>query len=122
MSVPAHLLAKTDGMELESLLSDWRWLVQPNLKPILVTALGDLFLRDGVGRVHFLDTMTGDLKQVAESQDAFEQLCEDRGYRRNYFQGFFVMELLKLLGELAPGECYSCENPLSLGGESEPEN
>jgi hypothetical protein len=88
----------------------------------LLTAFGDLFLRDEAGRIHFLDLMSGELKQVAQSQEEFDQLCEDRGQRRKWFLGFFLIQVRKLRGDLAPGECYSCEIPLSLGGQLEPEN
>src|SRR6266436_4117190 len=100
MAVPAHLLAKTDGVDFNSLLSDWRWLVPKNLKPTVATAFGDLFLCDEAGKVHFLDTLYGELKQTANSQAEFEQLCEDRDFRRKYFQSFFVMEVRKMHGEL----------------------
>jgi hypothetical protein len=39
MPVPAHLVAKTDGVDLDSLLSDWGWLVLNDLKPTLVTSI-----------------------------------------------------------------------------------
>src|SRR5437762_3538148 len=34
IAVPAHLTIKTDGLSFDSLLSDWRWLVQPKYTPI----------------------------------------------------------------------------------------
>jgi hypothetical protein len=74
------------------------------------------------GNVHFLDLMWGELKQVAQSQDEFNQLCEDREQRRRWFIGFLLMELRKLRGHLAPGECYSCKIPLSLSGQLDTEN
>jgi hypothetical protein len=117
MPAPAHLLAKTNGVDLQSLLSDWRWLVPENLKPTVITALGDLFLCDEAGKVHFLDTLYGELKQAANSQAEFEQFCEDRDFRRKYFQSFFVMEMRKIHGELEMGQCYSCDIPPTLGGQ-----
>ena len=122
MAVPSHLVVKTEGVDFDALLSDWRWLVRAELKPILVTAFGDLFLRGESGRIYFLNAMSGSLKEVAGSEEAFEQLCEDREQRRNLFLSSFLMEVRKVRGELAPGDCYSCEVPLSLGGKLEPEN
>jgi hypothetical protein len=117
MAVPAHLTIKTDGLPFEPLLSDWRWLVQPNFAPVLMTAFGDLFLRGETGDIHFLDLMSGEFKQVAASQEEFDRLCDDREQRRSWFIGFLLMDLRKLRGELAAGECYSCKIPLSLGGQ-----
>ena len=122
MPVPAHLTIKTDGLPFDSLLSDWRWLVSPDFTPVLMTAFGDLFLRDQSGRVHFLDLKSGDFKQVAESQEDFDRSCEDREQRRSWFIGFLLTEVRKLRGELAAGQCYSCKTPLSLGGQLDADN
>src|SRR5690242_6021155 len=72
--------------------------------------------------MYFLNAMTGDLKEVAESEEAFEQLCEDREQRRNLFLSSFLMEVRNLHGDLAPGDCYSRDIPLSLRGQLQPEN
>src|SRR5712672_964177 len=108
MPVPAHLTIQIEGLPFESLLADWRWLVSAKFTPILMTAFGDLFLRDG-GHVHFLDLMAGQFKQVAKSDEEFNTLCQDRERRRTWFLGFFNTEIRKALGELAAGECYGCK-------------
>ena len=122
MAVPSHLTAKSEGITAETLLSDWQWLVHRRFTPVVITALGDLFLRDETGRVHFLDLMRGEFKPVAASQDEFDRLCEDREQRRSWFVGQLVMELRKLHGELAAGQCFGCKIPLSLGGQLEAPN
>ena len=122
MAVPSHLTIRTDGLPFDEMLSDWRWLVSPDFTPVLMTAFGDLFLRDKSGRVHFLDLMAGEFKPVAESQEEFDRLCDDRERRRSWFVGFLFTEVRKKLGDLSAGQCYSCKKPLSLGGELEPEN
>jgi hypothetical protein len=101
------------------MLSDWRWLVPLDFTPVLMTAFGDLFLRDQSAGVHFLDLMSGDIKQVAESPEEFERLCEDRERRRSWFMSFLLTEVREFRGELAARECYSCRKPLSLGGQLE---
>jgi hypothetical protein len=122
MAIPAHLVIPIEGLPFDSLLADWRWLIGGNYTPILMTAFGDLFLRDDAGHIHFLDLMAGQFKQVAKSDEEFNTLCQDRERRRTWFLGFFLTEIRKALGELAPGECYGCKIPLSLGGELTPEN
>ena len=122
MAVPAHLTINVGGLAIDSLLSDWRWLIRTNYTPILMTAFGDLFLRDEAGHVHFLDLMSGELKQVATSQEEFDRLCADKEQRRRYFVGFLVMEFKKLHGSLAVGECYGCKTPLSLDGQLQADN
>lgn len=122
MAVPAHLTIKPDGLPFDTLLSDWRWLVSTDFTPVLMTAFGDLFLRDQSGHIHFLDLMSGEFEQVAESQEEFDRLCEDREQRRSWFVGFLLTEVRKLRGELLAGECYSCKTPLSLGGQLDEDN
>ena len=121
MPIPPHLLANTGGIDVNALLSDWRWLVPESLKPVVTTAFGDVFLCDEDGEVHFLDTLYGELKVAATSQAEFDRLSEDRDFRRKYFQSFFVMEMRKMHGDLEVGECYSCDIPPTLGGQLEPE-
>jgi hypothetical protein len=122
MSVPSHLTAKTDGIAVETLLSDWQCLVQGRFTPVVMTAFGDLFLRDEAGRVHFLDLTFGKFDPVAASQEEFDRLCEDREQRRSWFIGHLVMELRKLHGELAVGQCFGCKIPMWLGGKMEASN
>jgi len=122
MAVPTHLTIKTDGLPFDSLLSDWRWLVQPSYRPILMTAFGNLFLCDEAGHVHFLDLMYGTLDQVAASQEEFDHLCEDKQQRRHWFIGFLLTQVRRQCGQLAAQECYSCKIPPSLGGQLESDN
>jgi hypothetical protein len=117
MAVPGHLTISIDGLPFDSLLSDWRWLVAPMFTPVLMTAFGDLFLRDEAGSIHLLDLMSGQFTQVAPSQTEFDRLCDDREQRRSWFLGFLLTEVRKLRGDLAPRQCYSCKTPLSLGGQ-----
>ncbi len=96
--------------------------MSPDFTPLLMTAFGDLFLRDHSDRIHFLDLMSGEFKQVADSQEDFERLCEDRERRRSWFLGLLLTGVRTLRGELAADECYSCKIPLSFGGQLEPDN
>ncbi len=64
----------------------------------------------------------GEFKQVAASLEEFDGLCESKQQQQNWFVGDLVMQLQKLHGDLATGQCYSCKIPLSLGGQLEPDN
>jgi hypothetical protein len=39
----------------DDLLSEWRWLLGESYQIVLVSSLGDLFLADTVGHIHWLD-------------------------------------------------------------------
>jgi hypothetical protein len=122
MAVPQHLTIKIDHLSFDSLFSDWRWLVSPEFTPVLMTAFGDVFLCDASGAIHFLDSKSGTFEKVADSQGAFEMLCEAPVHQHGWFADFLLAELRKAHGELAIGECYSCKTPLSLGGTLEVDN
>jgi len=122
MSVPSHLITTADGIPIEELLTDWQWLVRGKFALVVMTAFGDLFLRDEAGHIHFLDLMSGEFSQVASSQEEFNCQCDDKERRRNWFIGSLSMELRKLHGELVSGQCFSCKVPLSLGGQLEASN
>src|SRR6266478_2228153 len=97
MPVPAHLTIKIEGLPMDALLGDWRWLVPNDCTPVLMTSFGDLFLRDEAGRIHMLDLKWGQLRRVATSQAEFDRLCEDREQRRSWFLGFLFMEAKRAL-------------------------
>jgi hypothetical protein len=69
-----QLLIRTTDMDCQRLLSYWRWLLQKDYHPIVMTAFGDWFLLDSDdGSVVFLDLVAGTLSKVAESGDKFRQ-------------------------------------------------
>jgi hypothetical protein len=45
------LLIRTTGLDCQRLLSYWRWLLQKDFHPIVMTAFGDWFLADQDGSV-----------------------------------------------------------------------
>ena len=122
MSIPSHLIIDTKGLNVETLLSDWKWLVSGQFTPVAMNAFGDLFLSDSSGRIYFLDLMCGEFKQIAASKEEFESLCESKDQNQSWFVGHLVMELRKLYGQLEIGQCFGCKVPLSLGGQLDPSN
>ncbi|MDB5390189.1 MAG: hypothetical protein JWM11_5835 [Planctomycetaceae bacterium] len=67
------LIVAIDGDNPSRLLSSWRWLVNETFTPLLATAIGDMFLIDGNGSVHWLDVCCGTLSEVATSVSEFKQ-------------------------------------------------
>jgi hypothetical protein len=122
MALPPHLTISFDGIQFDRLLEDWRWLIQSNSTPILMTAFGDLFLRDPVGHIYFLDLMAGEFKEVAPSEEEFERLCDAEENRRTWFGSLLIPELQNVCGDLGLSECFGCKTPLSLGGQFVAEN
>lgn len=67
-----ELTINPDGIDFDALLDDWRWLVPESMSPVLLSALGDLFLVDQDNTVHWLDAGSGTLTQVADSPQVFQ--------------------------------------------------
>lgn len=44
-----------DEESSERLLDDWKWLVGTDKNPILISSIGDMFLRDGADKVYWLN-------------------------------------------------------------------
>ena len=110
------------ALDCDRLLSDWRWLVPPGLRPFSLTLFGDWFFEDDDGRVHFLDTVGGELSQIAPTRDAFLAMRE----RSENLDQWYMADLALLCLErgLRPreGECLSFKIPPVLGGPLDPDN
>lgn len=112
-------LAQHDAKDL---LSEWRWLLGDSMELLLVSSLGDMFLADGDGRVHWLDAGAGMLEPVAESPAQFKELMQQRENANQWFVPQLVGDLLTGGKQLASGECFSYKVPPILGGKLEAAN
>lgn len=64
-----------DHLDVERLLTDWRWLCPNQMSLIARDAFGNLFLRDHEKRVYRLDVAVGKLLKVADSELQFHELA-----------------------------------------------
>jgi hypothetical protein len=106
----------------EELMRDWRWLLGDAMQLLLVSALGDMFLADAEGRIHWLDTGTGQLQQIAGDEKEFKQLMQQQENAVQWFVPQLVGDLMESGLRLGPGQCYSYKKPPILGGELDPGN
>jgi hypothetical protein len=60
-------------LDVEKLLTEWRWLCPDKMALVARNAFGDLFLRDEAGRVFWLDVAAGKLSPLAASEEDFQQ-------------------------------------------------
>lgn len=111
LTVPHHP-AKADA-----LLDDWRWLVGSDVQLLLVSAFGDLFLRDRGGQVHWLETGAARYKPIAASVDEFQRNMQQRECADSWFSPEVVGDLITRGMRLQPNECYSYIKPPQLGGD-----
>ncbi len=116
------LIVSLDGIEPAALLESWRWLVPGELQPWFATALGDLFLRDGDGRVWWLDVGMGNLECLAEDEPEFGELLSDPDNRTVLFGEAFVDALAREGITRTASECYCYQVLPILGGKYETGN
>lgn len=106
----------------DELLSEWRWMVPDSMTLHMVSSVGDAFLRDVEGGVFWLDTGTAELHRIAESEEQFDFLRQQRDYADQWFVPQLVGDLMAQGHSLALGQCFSYKVPPTLGGEFQPTN
>ena len=110
------------GLDFEELMGSWRWLVDESFSPVLLSALGDFFLQDASGAVHWLDTAWGQLTKVADDPEEFNRLRVDPATAREWFRAELVGQLKAAGVQLQQQQCYGWKVPPVLGGEESAEN
>ena len=118
---PVADLAQGDGLE------DWRWLVGRAARPLLLTAMGDVFLikPGGILRrqsVYLLETGTGRCERVAASYEELRELFSTSDSSTAWLLPELVASLRACGQALGEGECYSPRRLPALGGTFEAAN
>jgi hypothetical protein len=72
-------------LEIDRLLSDWRWLCPSQMTLVARNVFGELFLQDEAGAVFWLNTTTGKLSRVSNSHSEFLEMAETTDKRREWF-------------------------------------
>lgn len=117
-----ELTVSLDNVDFDDILSDWRWLVGQEYTPVLISALGDLFLRHDDGRIFWLNVGWGQLLEVAASAAEFKQFMVQPSNAAEWFVPTLVGDILSSGKKLGSGECFSYQIPPAFGGEIEPDN
>ena len=81
----ADLLAPIEALGTGDVLECWRWLAPPGAHPLLLTALGDLFVSDATGTIWFIDSHEGSLSPVAPDRPSFQQALRDPSLLDRWF-------------------------------------
>ena len=111
------LTANFEHVDGTVLLEDWAWLLGKDMLPVVVTAMGNVFLRDGAdGSIHLLDIGTGKLEPIADTAEEFQSLL---GQTEFVMERFLVNDFLaakEVVGTLKPQQVYGYKVPPVLGG------
>jgi hypothetical protein len=110
-------------LDRATLLRDWRWLIGPTKVPVLVTALGNVFVRDTQDdTIHILDAGPGTLQQVAACLEEFRKRLRDRDFVTEHFVPVIVVRMRERGVFLQPGQLYGFKKAPPLGGEYSADN
>ena len=117
-----ELIIGFDPGRSDALLEDWRWLVGDEVQIVVVSAIGDLFLRHAQGHILWLDVGAAHLEQVADSAEEFKSLMQQTKHAEEWFMPRLVGDLITSGKRLASGLCYSYIVPPMLSGRMKLDN
>lgn len=106
MNSHAKITINPSEQALEAIRESWNWLLGSDWKPILFSAIGDVFVLLPAKSIWWLSTATGDLEQVASHQAEFTQLLDTELVDEWFLPGL-VHALIENGQSLNEHECYS---------------
>jgi hypothetical protein len=98
------------------ILSCWLWKLDQDMKIVMISNFGDLFLESEEGSIYWLLTDGGELKKIANDRNEFEKLLSKKEYIDNWFLPALVEKLLSAEMELKENEVYGLKKMAVLGG------
>ena len=111
-----------DHLDVDRLLSEWRWLCPQPMALVARSAFGDLFLRDEAGKICKLDIAIGQLNEVASSETQFRELARTKEKREEWFAE--SDELAAMERSLRPNleQCVAFKTPIMFAEAGTPNN
>lgn len=116
------LIVKFDENSSDRLIHYWKWLIGTDKTLILVSSIGDLFLRDVKNRVYWLNTGDATITEVADGIDAFKAKLQDQDVVSDWFLVDLITALKTDGNKLEAGQVYSYKKLIVLGGDYSPGN
>ena len=116
------LTVKFEQNSSDRLTQEWTWLTGTDKTPILVSSIGDMFLRDGADKVYWLNSGDGTLTQVADSIDDFRTKLQDPKVVQDWFLVDLISALKKEGHKLQSAQVYSYKKLIVLGGDYSTDN
>jgi hypothetical protein len=118
----SELIVTPDAEAITILNASWSWLLPDEYRPLLFTAMGDMFYEDETGEVFWLNTSAGDIEMVAANAAEFEELLETEAA-----EDWLLPELVDAVvatGKVRlPGQVYGYHTlPVFPSGDYVPEN
>ena len=111
-----------DHLDVDRLLSEWRWLSPQPMAIVARSAFGDLFLRDEAGKIFKLDIAIGKLNEVARSEEEFRDLAGTKEKREQWFAESDELAARKRGLNPNQDQCIAFKTPIIFAGAGIPNN
>ena len=105
-----------------SLRPFWARCVPDSYRPLLLSLFGDWFFADSSDRVHMLDLVSGQLRQVADSDIEFFAMLDFEEHRSEWLMSHLVEAAEHAGIKRSPSQCFAFRTPPCLGGSLSPAN
>ena len=109
-------------IDISDILSCWRWKVYEMKAVITVSVLGDIFLIGNNSKIYWLQTDTGELIQIAESFEQYQDFLNVDENIENWFAQVLLEKLIAQGKILMGNQVYSYLIMPVLGGAYSVEN
>jgi hypothetical protein len=119
LAAKKELFVSLDGLNIEQLLAEWRWLVPETMKPLWLNSFGDWMLEAPDGQIHFLDLLEGAFNCIAPSKRILHEMLQEEENRNRWLMAewFQICNERRLF--LARGQCYGWKVAPIIGGKLE---
>ncbi len=101
----------------DKITENWTWLIGTDKTPIMVSAIGDMFLQADNKNIYWLDVGGGELKLVAERNQDFEEKLKNIEQVNEWFMINLTTDLRLSDKKLNEGQLYSYKKLPIMGGE-----
>jgi len=112
-----QLTKEISSIDIEDILSCWKWKVADVKAVAAMSVIGDLFLIGQDNAVYWLQTDGGAFTKVADDLQQFRPHLNDDDKVDNWFLALLVEQLLAAGKTLKENEVYSFKKPPVLGGD-----
>jgi len=100
------LIADLRDIDINNILDNWEWYFESPMELVLVTALGDLFLRDEDDNILLFNPGSAEIIEIAGNHEEFKQEFAKGNNINSWFLPALIDSLRAKLGPLQKGQCY----------------
>jgi hypothetical protein len=109
-------------IDKSKLIEEWIWLIGNDKEPIMISSIGDMFLKDNNGKIYWLNVGEGLIDLASENLDDFKSILKDDSQVDEWFMIGLIKQLKESGLELTEGKLYGYKKLPVIGGDYIPDN